>query len=72
MLGDNVVSTLLGGGNVSLIAEAFDDLIRAMNFPGAAALASLMVLFFVALAVVIRLLLRRRGGSGDVFAGLRA
>ena len=50
MLGDNVVSTLLGGGNVALLAESFDDLIRAMNFAGAAALASLLVVFIAALA----------------------
>ncbi|KAB2863481.1 MAG: ABC transporter permease, partial [Bauldia sp.] len=72
MLGDNVVSTLLGGGNVSLIAEAFDDLIRAMNFPGAAALASLMVLLFVAIAVAILAAARRRGSGASVFEGMRS
>jgi ABC-type spermidine/putrescine transport system permease subunit I len=70
MLGDNVVSTLLGGGRVALLAESFDDLIRAMNFAGAAALASLVVLTILGFGWLIMALFRRRGGSGDVFAGL--
>jgi ABC-type spermidine/putrescine transport system permease subunit I len=44
MLGDNVVSSLLGGGRIALIAESFDDMIGAMNYRGAAALASILVL----------------------------
>lgn len=71
MLGDNVASTLLGGGNVALIAESFDDLIRAMNFAGAAALASLLVLTIFVLGLGARALLVRRGG-GDVFKGMQA
>lgn len=72
MLGDNVASTLLGGGNVALIAESFDDLIRAMNYPGAAALASLLVLaMFIAILAAQRVLARRRAQTG-LFEGMGA
>lgn len=73
MLGDNVASTLLGGGNVALIAESFDDLIRAMNYPGAAALASLLVLAMLLAFLVARLVLaRRQAGQGGIFAEMQA
>ena len=72
MLGDNIASTLLGGGQVSLIAESFDSLIRAMNYPGAAALGSVMLLFFGLIAAVIAIGLKRRGGSLDLFAGMKS
>ena len=72
MLGDNVVSTLLGGGNVALLAEGFDDLIRAMNFAGAAALASVMVVFIAAVAWIALALMRKAGVGGDVFREMRA
>lgn len=73
MLGDNVASTLLGGGNVALIAESFDDLIRAMNYPGAAALASLLVLAMLLAFLVARLVLARRQASeGGIFAEMQA
>ncbi|MFZ5674778.1 MAG: ABC transporter permease [Pseudomonadota bacterium] len=73
MLGDNVASTLLGGGNVALIAESFDDLIRAMNYPGAAALASLLVLAMLLAFFVARLVLaRRQAGQGGIFAEMQA
>jgi ABC-type spermidine/putrescine transport system permease subunit I len=72
MLGDNVVSALLGGGRVALLAESFDDLIRAMNFAGAAALASLLVLIILALGAAVLALLRRSGVNGDVFRGMQA
>ncbi|WP_029075002.1 ABC transporter permease [Kaistia adipata] len=72
MLGDNVVSALLGGGRVALLAESFDDLIRAMNFAGAAALASLLVLIILALGAAVLALLRRNGINGDVFRGMQA
>lgn len=73
MLGDNVASTLLGGGNVALIAESFDDLIRAMNYPGAAALASLLVLAMLLAFLVARLVLaRRQAGEGGIFAEMQA
>jgi ABC-type spermidine/putrescine transport system permease subunit I len=72
MLGDNVVSALLGGGNVALLSESFDDLIRAMNFGGAAALASLLVVFIAAVAWIGIALMRRRGMGNDIFRGMQA
>lgn len=71
MLGDNVASTLLGGGRVALIAESFDDLIRARNFAGAAALASLLVLAIFTMGLIARAVLARRG-AGDFFRGMQA
>jgi len=72
MLGDNVASALLGGGNVALIAESFDDLIRAMNYGGAAALASILVLALLAMLWLIRSTFARRGEGADLFKGLQA
>lgn len=72
MLGDNIASTLLGGGRVSLVAEGFDDLIRAMNYPAAAALGTTLLATFAALILMLRLVLRRRGGAPDVFEGMKA
>lgn len=73
MLGDNVASTLLGGGNVALIAESFDDLIRAMNYAGAAALASLLVLAMLLAFLIARFVLaRRQAAEGGLFAGMQA
>ena len=73
MLGDNVATTLLGGGQVSLMAETFDDLVRAMNYPGAAALGSAMVGVFILLAVVIGLAFGRlRSGAASPFEGMKA
>jgi ABC-type spermidine/putrescine transport system permease subunit I len=72
MLGDNVASTLLGGGRVALLAESFDDLIRAMNFAGAAALATLMVAMMAAVGWAVLAILRSRGVETDVFRGLDA
>ncbi len=72
MLGDNVVSTLLGGGQVSLIAEGFNDLVRAMNFTGAAAMASVVLFVIVGLGLAAHLLLRRRVSIGQVFSEMRS
>lgn len=72
MLGDNVASALLGGGNVALIAESFDDLIRAMNYGGAAALASILVLALLLILWLVRATFARRGDSADIFKGMQA
>ena len=73
MLGDNVASTLLGGGNVALIAESFDDLIRAMNYAGATALASLLVLAMLAAFLIARrVLAHRQVQGGGLFEGIQA
>jgi ABC-type spermidine/putrescine transport system permease subunit I len=62
MLGDNVVPELLGGGQVSLVAESSNNMIGAMNYPGAAALASVMVLGIVGAGALT--LLAVRGATG--------
>jgi ABC-type spermidine/putrescine transport system permease subunit I len=77
MLGDNVISTLLGGGQVSLIAETFDDMVRAMNYPSAAALATLILLAILVFGLVVRTMMQRRAGrdepaADERVAGVRA
>ncbi|MEQ8965713.1 MAG: ABC transporter permease [Azospirillaceae bacterium] len=71
MLGDNIASTLLGGGQVSMIAEGFDDLIRAMNYPAAAALGTTLLVAFAFLALCIRFVLKRLGTGFDIFEGMK-
>lgn len=71
MLGDNIASTLLGGGQVSMIAEGFDDLIRAMNYPAAAALGTTLLVAFAFLALCIRFVLKRLDASFDIFEGMK-
>lgn len=70
MLGDNVSSALLGGGNVYLVAESFDSLIRARNYPAAAALASLLVIVMLTAFLGFKSLLSRSGRNNDVFQRL--
>jgi ABC-type spermidine/putrescine transport system permease subunit I len=71
MLGDNVVAALLGGGKVLLAAEAVNDLVRALNYAGAAALSTLILLAVVLLQWMFWAALRRAGGGGDPFAAMR-
>ena len=70
LLGDNVVSELLGGGQVLLIGEAMNSLIGALNYAGAAAVATLVLLLIVVLQWFFWRALRTLGGE-DLFAGLR-
>ncbi len=73
MLGDNVATTLLGGGRVSLMAETFDDLVRAMNYPGAAALGSAMLGAFLVIAIIIVLAFARlRSSATNPFESMKA
>jgi ABC-type spermidine/putrescine transport system permease subunit I len=71
MLGDNVVSTLLGGGQVSLMAEAVNDLIRVMNYAAAAAVSTLVLVVIFLFQWFFWLALGRAGQVGDIFEGLR-
>jgi ABC-type spermidine/putrescine transport system permease subunit I len=71
MLGDNVVSTLLGGGQVSLMAEAVNDLIRVMNYATAAAVSTLVLLMIFLFQWFFWLALGQVGQVGDIFEGLR-
>ena len=70
LLGDNVVSELLGGGQVLLIGEAMNSLIGALNYAGAAAIATLVLLLIFVLQWFFWRALRTIGGE-DLFAGLR-
>ena len=71
MLGDNVALTLLGGGKVTLIAESINDMVGSLDWPGAAAMASIV---FALIAVVVAgfwLVVKRTWGSVDVFGNLK-
>jgi ABC-type spermidine/putrescine transport system permease subunit I len=70
LLGDNVVSPLLGGGQVLMIGEAVNGLIGVLNYAGAAAVSTLVLFVIFVLQWFFWLALRRMG-SGDLFAGLR-
>jgi len=70
LLGDNVVSTLLGGGRVLLIGESVNSLVGVLNYPGAAALSTVVLAVIIVLGWLFRAALRAMGG-GDLFAGLR-
>ncbi len=71
MLGDNVVAAILGGGQVSLIAEGMNDLVRVMNYAAAAAMATVVLLTIVVLQALFWIVLRRLDLGGDIFAALR-
>jgi ABC-type spermidine/putrescine transport system permease subunit I len=71
MLGDNVVAAILGGGQVSLIAEGMNDLVRVMNYAGAAAMATVVLFTIFLLQWLFWIALRRLQLGSDVFAALR-
>lgn len=71
MLGDNVVAAILGGGQVSLIAEGMNDLVRVMNYAGAAAMATVVLLTIFLLQWLFWFALGRLKLGTDVFAALR-
>ena len=68
MLGDRVVSQLMGGGRVALIAESFNGMIEAMDYSGAAALGSLLVLTILGASFLLFWVLRRAGIKEEIFA----
>jgi len=71
MLGDNVVAAILGGGQVSLIAEGMNDLVRVMNYAAAAAMATVVLLTIVFLQALFWIVIRRLDLGADIFAALR-
>lgn len=71
MLGDNVVAAPLGGGKVLLVAEAVNDLVRALNYAGAAAVSTVILLAVILLQWLFWQALRRVGGGADPFAVIR-
>ena len=71
MLGETVVPTLLGGGQVSMLGASITSLLGVLNYPAAAAL-GLVVLVILALLIAVLKLTSGRGASlGDVFEGLK-
>jgi ABC-type spermidine/putrescine transport system permease subunit I len=70
LVGDNVISPLLGGGQVLMIGEAVNGLIGVLNYAEAAAVSTLVLLVIFILQWFFWLALRAMGSS-DLFAGLR-
>jgi ABC-type spermidine/putrescine transport system permease subunit I len=71
MLGDNVALTLLGGGKVTLIAESINGMVGSLDWPGAAAMASIVFALIAVVMFCFWLVLKRTWGSADVFGNLR-
>jgi ABC-type spermidine/putrescine transport system permease subunit I len=71
MLGDNVALVLLGGRNVTLVAEVIDDMVGSLDWPGAAAMASIIFALVAVIMVLFAAALKRTRGSTDVFGNLR-
>jgi ABC-type spermidine/putrescine transport system permease subunit I len=71
MLGDNVALVLLGGRNVTLVAEVIDDMVGALDWPGAAAMASIIFALVAVIMVVFLIVLKRTWGTIDIFGNLR-
>jgi ABC-type spermidine/putrescine transport system permease subunit I len=71
MLGDNVVLVLLGGRNVTLVAEVIDDMVGSLDWPGAAAMASIIFALVAIIMLMFAAVLKRTWGSTDIFGNLR-
>lgn len=71
MLGADVVPALLGGGHVQLLGNSVHSLLTALNYPVAAAISTFVLGAMALLLVLLRLLMPRLGGIGEVFEGLR-
>ena len=71
MLGADVIPALLGGGHAHLLGNSVHSLLTALNYPVASAMATVILVAMVALLFVLRLLMLRLGGFGEIFEGLR-
>ena len=71
MLGDDVVSKIIGGQQVLMLGGAMLDLITALNYSVAAAMSTLVLILIAALQIVLILLLRRIGGGASMIEGVR-
>ncbi len=71
MLGADVIPALIGGGHVQLLGNSVHGLLTALNYSVAAALSTFILVTMMALLVILRLLLPRVGGLGEVFEGLK-
>jgi ABC-type spermidine/putrescine transport system permease subunit I len=70
MLGDDVVSKMIGGQQVAMLGGAMLDLITALNYSVAAAMSALVLVLVAALQALLVAVLRRLGG-GSIVEGLR-
>lgn len=71
MLGDDVVSKVLGGQQVAMLGGAMLDLITALNYSVAAAMSAFVLVVIAVLQAVLILILRRVGGGASLVQGLR-
>lgn len=71
MLGDNVSAALLGGGNVSLVAESITGMIGALDFTGASALATVVFASVALVLFLTWLMLRRSQIFATVFTSMK-
>jgi ABC-type spermidine/putrescine transport system permease subunit I len=71
MLGDNVALVLLGGRNVTLVAEVIDDMVGALDWPGAAAMASIIFALVLLILMLFWVAVKRTWGTTDIFGNLR-
>lgn len=69
LLGETVVPQLLGGGRVSMLGASITSLLQVLNYPVAAALATLVLGILAALFLTLRLI---GGGSiAAIFEGMK-
>lgn len=71
MLGDDVVSKMIGGQQVAMLGGAMLDLVSALNYSVAAAMSALVLVLVAVLQGLLVLVLRRLGGGAALVAGLR-
>ena len=71
MLGADVIPALLGGGHAHLLGNSVHSLLTALNYAVASAMSTVILFAMVALLFVLRLLMLRLGGFGEVFEGLK-
>jgi ABC-type spermidine/putrescine transport system permease subunit I len=71
MLGDDVVSKLIGGQQVAMLGGAMLDLISALNYSVAAAMSALVLVVIAVLQGLLVVVLRRLGGGVALVEGLR-
>lgn len=71
MLGDDVVSKVLGGQQVAMLGGAMLDLITALNYSVAAAMSAFVLVVIAVLQAVLVMILRRVGGGASLVQGLR-
>lgn len=71
MLGDDVVSKVLGGQQVEMLGGAMLDLITALNYSVAAAMSAFVLVLIAVLQALLIVVLRRVGGDASLMQGLR-